>query len=378
MSAAIPCFSLNGQTIGSGNLLLAEGALIALMNVATQTYLQANANQSAYTVGSSSIGNAHIFKVADPRNGRLALFGPNNYFLSGLYNGKSPFLVADVSPSIVADYTWLDIVPVSNGVFGFKNPSSGGYFMNLSGSTAMFSGGGIVDSTSWRVVPVNAPSICAVGNNMATDFCQSKCQQDMTGCAGAYAAFCPKGDNIQTALCKAYGKTNQAQNAIMDTWFLDYCKANPNELNFCGCVNPSPEAQKAEAILAKAGATIIPVCTRASCSANANAWKTLPMLSTQCAPQNICAQSLDAVISESQISGITFSCNQTTNTSSNTSNNTSSTNSPSTTTPSGNTNAASGSSSLTDSEKWAIGGGIAGSVCLLSICIAWIVYTRRK
>ena len=381
MAVAQPFFSINGKNVGTGNLMLADGAYVAFMNVATKTYMQANSNQNVYTVGSSSIGPSHIFKVGDPQNGKVAFLGPNGYFLSGLYNNRSPYKVADVSPSITANYTWLDVVPVGNGVFAFQNASSGGFFMNLDGSNVMFSGGGIADSTSWKMVPVKASSICGLNStNMLTDFCQTNCQQDMSSCAGAYAAFCPVGNNITTDLCKVYGKTNQSQQAIYDVWYSNYCKSNPNDTDYCGCTNPSPEAAKTEAILAKAGFSTLPPCHRASCATNTNAWKTAPMLATICPTLQICSQSLDGVIAESQVTGITFTCNQTSSnkTTTNTTTPTQATTSGGATTTNNSATNNSALSSISTNEKWWIGGGVAGGVCILSVSIALVLYYRSR
>ena len=378
--AAVPYFNLNGVNIGTGNLQLSDGAMITLMNKATRTYLQANTNGANYTIDSSNVGNAQKFKIVDPHNGNLALLGNNGFFLSGIYNGKSPFLIKDAASSVTADYTWMQVVPVGNGAFAFRNLSSGGSYMNVDGNTALFSGGGVVDSTTWIIMPA-AVSVCALNaNNMLTDYCQTNCTQDMTGCAGGFAAFCP--NNVQADICKTYGKTNPAQQAIYDVWYSKYCAANSNNTDYCACSNASPAAQKAEAILTKAGIVTIPVCNRASCSTNANAWKTAQMQSTVCPQQQICYQSLDAVVSESEISNVSFSCTQknsstsggTTNTSTtNASNNTTS----STTQPSTGSTASSSTSTGSDRDL-IIGGSVAGGVILLSSCIALIIYLRSR
>lgn len=384
--AAVPYFVLNGTTIGSGNLQLQDGALIALQNTSTQTYLQANTGSATYTVASSSIGAAQTFRIVDPKNGKLALLGNNNFYMSGIY-GKSYYTIADGASSVTANYCWFDVIPgSSNGLFALRNASSGNFYMNVSGQNVLLTGGGVVASTTWKIVPVSANSICALAsNNMLTDFCQTGCSQDMTGCAAAYIGFCPTGNNLSSDLCRVYGKTNAAQQATYDVWYANYCKANPTNYDFCACSNASPAAESTEKILSQAGINVIPICNRSSCSTNNNAWKTAQMSSLNCPTQQICYQSLNGVISESEVSNISFACTQaststsaasTTSSSSTSSSANPTTAAATTTTPASSSSAT--SSSLTTQQYWYIGGGVSAFVTFSVIVVFIVVYRRNK
>ncbi len=166
---------------------------------------------------------------------------------------------------------------------------------------------------------------CVANANLGNAACASYCSSNPATCANAYQTYCATGNNAVTDVCQTY--CNTASNAgKCDALRIQYCKNHPTDYNYCACQNLTPAAEAAQKVLINAGLTSITECNVSACRNNPNAWLTAQQQKTICPAQNICLQTLNATLSESQVAGVTYNCNiSSTNTNASTGSTTSST-----------------------------------------------------
>jgi len=149
---------------------------------------------------------------------------------------------------------------------------------------------------------------CSWGNNMNTDFCKNYCAENKGACKQSKLEYCERDNNMTTDICKTFCAENQG---TCDLAAIDYCSRNPDDTDFCGCMN-IPDNLKA---LSKSGLAIKPQCNLQQCI-KASAYKTNAMLNDKSCPTlNVCDQKINiGGLDKGQLSGITFSCGQDTDT----------------------------------------------------------------
>jgi hypothetical protein len=119
--------------------------------------------------------------------------------------------------------------------------------------------------------------------------------------------YCGVVANTGKKECRAWCNENEGK---CDTVVIEYCKANPKDTEYCGCINTA-KYDKLIADLGTAGTTMLPTCHIAEC-VSGKAYKLQNTKGIACPDQQICLQGidLDSVGGSSSITGVSFNCNQ--------------------------------------------------------------------
>ncbi len=225
------------------------------------------------------------------------------------------------------------------------------------------------DCTSWYsdncITPAN------LGNQQCADYCAKG--QNAATCSAAQLKFCAVGNNAITSQCQTFCNTDSNAGKC-DALRIQYCKNNPKDYNYCACQNLTPAAEAAQKVLTNAGLTSITECTVAACRSNPSAWLTAQQQKTVCPAQNVCLQTLNATLAESQVAGVSYNCNiSSTNTNAAGQTTTSATAPTSTGTSGSSATSTKVTTSTANADLYYIAGGVIAA-CIVLSCLGVLSY----
>jgi hypothetical protein len=201
---------------------------------------------------------------------------------------------------------------VNNGPFTFGSLYYNGYKIDFEGDIVRnFEGNASKDSQKW--IKYDLYKQCQA-RGIPFDGCVAteldRCIYDLNknSFAKCPREYCLNLNNVGKPECKTWCNENPG---ACDDVVINYCKANPDDTEYCGCIN----TQKYDALsksLAKAGSTLLPSCHIEQC-VKPSAYKTQNLKNIICPSQQICLQGVDLEATgtaKTELSNFNFECNQ--------------------------------------------------------------------
>lgn len=229
-------------------------------------------------------------------------------------------------------------------------------------------------------------SMCAQGTNIV-DNANCVTWRNAVGVNNGQAqalmkAYCSSGDNLTGSTCQQWLAANPTQlKGWYDTEAGKYCSSHPDNKTFCACYNLPTELTQNSKLSAIA---VKPYCYYDKCSAGTGAYVSQDMMASTCPTIQVCNQTVNANLTDSEIKALNITCNQTSEATTTTNNN-----SASNTTTNNSSNSSNSSSSnnpllngssfvnLTSSRNAQIAGGATLAI-LLIIGVSIYMLNRRE